>query len=175
MNQYLECAKITTTHGVRGGVRLECRCDSPAVLAALKRMYYPNTKTGAWNTLNVLHASVQKQMVVATFREISTLEEAIPLRDTVLYADRRDIPREEGTHFIADLLGLPILDADSGEEIGKLAEVLCPAGQDIYVIRRPDGSSFMMPAVPAFIAEIPTDGDGIPTAVCVHLIDGMME
>jgi len=36
---YLECGKIVSTHGVRGTVRLECYCDSPKVLATLKTMW----------------------------------------------------------------------------------------------------------------------------------------
>ena len=36
---YLECAMAVNTHGVKGGVRLASRCDSPAVLASLKTMY----------------------------------------------------------------------------------------------------------------------------------------
>ncbi|MFR5890771.1 MAG: 16S rRNA processing protein RimM, partial [Lachnospiraceae bacterium] len=40
MEKYLECAKIVGTHGVHGAVRLSSMCDSPEVLASLKRMYY---------------------------------------------------------------------------------------------------------------------------------------
>ena len=43
LNEYLECGCIVGTHGVKGTVRLENRCDSPKVLAGLKRMY---TKKG---------------------------------------------------------------------------------------------------------------------------------
>ena len=39
LEKYLECAKIVGTHGVRGMVRAECYCNTPAALAKLKRVY----------------------------------------------------------------------------------------------------------------------------------------
>ena len=173
MEKYLECARITTTHGVRGAVRLESRCDSPAALARLKRMYI-REKSGEFKKLTVTSASVQKQMVLASFAEVPTMEDAIALRDTVLYADRADSPLPRGAHFIADLIGLPGLDDASGQRLGTVEEVISPAGQDIYVVRRAAGEgTFMIPAVPAFVKGVDTASDA--PAVRVTLIEGMME
>ena len=36
-SQFLECGKIINTHGVRGGIKLESWCDTPADLASLGR------------------------------------------------------------------------------------------------------------------------------------------
>ena len=169
MEKYLECARVTTTHGVRGAVRLENRCDCPETLASLSRMY--KKEGGSWKPLTVLHASVQKSMVIATFKEIPAMEDAIAMRDVILYADREDIPLEEGAHFIADLLGLPVLDDTSGEKLGEVEDVICPAGQDIYVVKKADGGTFMIPAVAAFIRAVsPEEG-----FIRVSLIEGMMD
>ena len=169
MEKYLECARVTTTHGVRGAVRLENRCDCPETLASLTRMY--KKEGGCWKELTVLHASVQKSMVIASFREIPTMEDAIAMRDVILYADREDIPLEEGAHFIADLLGLPVLDDATGDKLGCVEDVICPAGQDIYVVKKEDGGTFMIPAVAAFIRAVsPEEG-----FIRVSLIEGMMD
>lgn len=173
MEKYLECARVTTTHGVKGAVRLENRCDSPAALARLKAMYI-REKDGSYRKLTVASASVQKQMVLASFKEIATMEEAIVLRDTVLYADRADIPLPRGAHFIADLMGLAVLDDASGKMLGHIEDVISPAGQNIYVIRREEGEgTFMIPAVPAFIKNVDTTSES--PAVRVTLIEGMMD
>ena len=34
-----ECGKIVNTHGVMGAVKIESWCNTPAVLAKLKRVY----------------------------------------------------------------------------------------------------------------------------------------
>ena len=171
MEQYLECARIASTHGIRGAVKLENRCDSPEVLADLPFMYLKN-KDGSMRKLTVEHTAVQKSMVIAAFREIGTIEEAAAFKWTILYADRDDVPLEEGAHFIADLLGLPVIDERAGR-VGILKDVQSPAGQDIYEVERPDGTTFLFPAVPAFVKKVETEGDG--AGIYVALIDGFLD
>jgi len=170
--KYLECGKIVSTHGVRGTVRLECYCDSPQVLAKLKVMY-AKEKDGTFRPFRVKASSVQKNMVLCTYDGVSTLDEAIPLKGTVLYADRADFRLKKGDFFIADLIGLPVVDAESGESYGVLSEVLHPGTHDVYVVEEADGRTFMMPAVPEFVLRIETEGDG--AGIFVKLIEGMRE
>lgn len=168
---FLECGQVVNTHGVKGAVRMANRCDSPAVLASLKTMYLP--ENGGYRALEVLRASVQKNMVLATFAGVDTLEGAVALRDKVLYAKREDLPLPEGSHFVADLLGLPVIDADTGEACGVLEDVTFPGAHPVYVVRDGEGT-YMIPAVPAFIIEI-SFGQEKPEGIYVRLIEGMRE
>lgn len=166
---YLEAARITGTHGVKGMVRLECLTDSPEILCELSALYLFDGKN--YTSLTLERASVYKGAVLAAFREITSLDDAIPLKGKFLFAARKDIPLEEGDHFIADMLGLPVFDNEIGE-VGILEDVITPAGRQVYVIKKADGGTFMMPAVPEFVLDIVTDGDD--AGIFVHLIDGMM-
>ena len=38
--EYLECGKICSAHGVRGVLKVEPWCDSPAVMVKLKSVYF---------------------------------------------------------------------------------------------------------------------------------------
>ena len=170
--KYLECGKIVGTHGVRGTVRLECYCDSPQVLAKLKVMY-AKQKDGTFKPFKVRASSVQKNMVLCTYENVTTLDEAIPLKGTLLYADRADFKLKKGDFFIADLIGLPVLDAETGEKYGVLGEVIHPGVHDVYVVEEENGKTFMMPAVPEFVIRIEADGD--KAGIYVRLIEGMRE
>lgn len=170
MEKYLECAKIVGTHGVHGAVRLSSMCDSPEVLASLKRMYY--RRGGALEELCVKSAFVHKSMVVASFDGVDSLDGAIAMRDLVLYADRDDIPRRDGDFFISDLIGLSVKDAESGEVYGTLSDVISPAGRDIYVVKKPSGGEFMIPCVGEFVKRISPEEDH---AIFVKLIEGMTD
>ncbi len=170
--KYLECGKIVGTHGVRGTVRLECWCDSPKVLAKLKVMY-AKEKDGTMTPFRVKASSVQKNMVLCTYESVGTLEAAIPLKGTVLYADRADFKLGKGDFFIADLLGLPVKDGESGEQYGILKEVLHPGTHDVYVVDEGEGKTFMLPAVPEFVLRMEIEGDG--AGIYVKLIEGMRE
>lgn len=169
-NNYLEAARITGTHGVKGMVRLECMTDSPEVLCDLPALYHK--KGGEHTALHIERASIYKGAVLAAFREITTLDDAIPMKGQILWAAREDIPLEEGDHFIADMIGLTVTDDVRGV-VGTLDDVITPAGRQVYVIKKTDGSTFMMPAVPEFVLDIETEGED--AGITVHLIDGMMD
>lgn len=171
LSKYLECAAIVGTHGVRGNVRLENRCDSPKVLASLKKMYIK--KGEVYTEMKVVHSSVQKNMVLTAFEGIESVESAAALRGTVLYAAREDFKLRKGDYFWADILGLPVIDNKSGDVYGTLSNILTPGAHQVYVVKR-DGGEFMIPAVDEFIKEISL-GDAREEGIYVELIEGMIE
>jgi len=170
--QYLECGKAVSTHGIRGTLRLENYCDTPETLAKIRTLY-KKEKNGTFTPMKVRAASVQKQMVLVSFDTVTTVEEAIPYKGTTFYADRADFRLKKGAVFLADIIGLPVLDADSHEKIGTLAEVITPGGREVYVIDDVAGGQFMVPVVPEFVKNIADEGDD--AGIYVKLIDGMRD
>lgn len=165
--QYLECGKIINTHGIAGAVKLESWCDSPEVLASFETVYFK--KGEVYKPVEVLRASVFKRFVLMTLEGITDIDAAAALKETVVYADRDELPIEEGQHFIADLVGLPVIDADSGKEYGILDDVINTGASDIYVIKSADGEK-MMPAVDEFVKEI-----DLERGIFVTPIEGMFD
>jgi len=168
--KYLEVARVTGTHGVRGMVRLENLTDSTDVLSSIRTVY--RKRDGVYSPLHIERASEYKGALLTAFREITALEDAIPMKGEYLFALREDIPTEEGAVFIADMIGLDVID-EANTAVGRLKEVITPAGRQVYIIEKPDGTTFMMPAVPEFVLEVETEGD-FPH-IRVHLIDGMAD
>ena len=167
LNEYLECGKIVNTHGVMGEVKIECYCDSPEVLASLKKVYIK--KDGIYDAAEVKRSFVSKNAVVMRLSCVSDMDSAQRMRDTVLYALRTDIPLDEGAYFIADLIGLDVIDADTKKVYGKIKEVINRGASDIYVIKTKAGE-VLFPAVGEFI-----DSVDIESAVYVKPIEGMFE
>lgn len=162
---YLECGRIINTHGCDGGMKLESWCDSPAVLCGLKRLYL--REGDGYRELSVRRSSVMKNFVLVWLDGISDMDTAQALVGTVVYLYREDIQLGEGDHFIADLIGLPIIDAGTGEKLGTLVNVTNAGASDIYVIDTPYGQR-MMPAVSEFVERIDLDD-----AIYVRPIEGM--
>ena len=109
--------------------------------------------------------------MLAHLSGIDTLEEAITYKGMYFYADRDDIPMEDGGVFVADLIGLSVFDISDGVTVGKVKDVLTDRVQDIYVVSDVNGGEFMIPAVPEFIRNVEADGER--AGVYVSLIDGM--
>jgi len=90
------------------------------------------------------------------------------LRGRVLYAKREDLPIPEGVLLVAELIGLPVYHADSGEQLGTLADVIHPGASDIYVINTPRGEA-MVPVVPEFVIEV-----SMEKGIALRPIEGML-
>ena len=157
MKQYIEIGKITNTHGVKGAVKVEPWCDTPSVLAKMKRIYFaPKLSGNEFSECTVMSGSVQKDKVLLTLNGIDTVEKAITLKNTVIFANREDIPIKKGSFLIADLIGLNVIDANTGRVYGKLTDVIQGGSGDIYDIKTENGSA-LMPAVKEFVKEIKLD------------------
>ena len=153
---FLECGKVLNTHGVRGAVKAECWCDSPAVFCRIGEMFLTPDGRGA---LTVVSASPYKGMALVTFAGISSPEEALRLKGKTLFCRREAIPVAPGAMLLADMIGLPVRDARDGRLYGTLTDVTDAPASALYTVTTPDGKEVLLPAVPAFVSRVdPAEG-----------------
>ena len=164
--QFLECGIIINTHGVRGAVKIESLCDSPEVLASLERVFV--LEGGKYREIEVKETSIFKQFVLATLDGVDDMDKAIAMKGTTLYANRDDFELGEGDYFIADLLGLPVIDNIDGKVYGKIKDVINRGASDIYVVTTPTGER-MMPVVDEFVKRV-----DLESGVYVETIPGLL-
>lgn len=154
MKQYLEIGKIVSVFGLKGEIKVQPWCDSPDFLCEFDTLYY---KSGT--PVVIEHSRVQKNIVIMKIEGCDSVEEAQKLRNRVLYMDRDDVELEEGAYFVQDLIGLKVVDADTGEEYGELTEVSETGANDVYHIRRADGKMLYAPAIPDVVKETDLDAE----------------
>ncbi|MCF2660539.1 ribosome maturation factor RimM [Pseudoflavonifractor phocaeensis] len=146
--QYLEVGKVTSTHGVMGEVRVQPWADSPEFLCQFKTLYVDQAH---W-PIKVERARVHKNMVILKFEGITDVPSALSMRNAILYIDRADAKLPKGSFFLADLMGLEVRDAQSGQVLGKIADIMNLPANNVYVVRGGE-RELLIPAVPQFIAE----------------------
>ena len=164
LQQYLEIGKITNAHGVMGEVKVQPWCDSPEFFCQFKTLYVDETH---W-PVKVERARPHKNMVIVKLEGVTDMNGALALRNAVLHIDRKDVNLPEGSFFLADIEGLEARDAQTGEVLGKIAEVLTLPANNVYVIRG-GKRELMIPAVPAFVAETNVEGGFIR----VNMMEGI--
>lgn len=164
--KYLECALIINTHGVRGDVKLESLCDTPKVLADLKRVYL--CENGTYREVKVLHTSIFKSFVLAALEGVDDMDKAMALKGKTLYASREDFDLAEGDYFIVDLIGLDVIDNISGKIYGRVTDVINRGASDIYVVKTESGER-MMPAVEEFVKRV-----DLEKGIFVETIPGLL-
>jgi len=146
--QYLEVGKVTNSHGVMGEVKVQPWCDSPEFLCQFDTLYVDEAH---W-PVKVERARPHKNMVILKLEGVTDMNGALAMRNAILHIDRKDAKLPEGSFFLADIEGLEARDAQTGEVLGKIAEVLTLPANNVYVIRG-GKRELMIPAVPAFVAE----------------------
>ena len=156
--EYLECGKICTSHGVRGALKIEHLCDNAKVLTSQKRVFL-RLKDGTFEERRVISASVAGKFVLMTLEGIDSREAAIAERGRMLYLHRSDIPVKRGAMLLSDMIGLPVVHAESGELLGTLSDISDVAGRTIYTVKT-DKGDVLVPAVDEFIKEI-NERDGV--------------
>ena len=124
--QYLPAGKIVSTHGLRGDVKILPWADSPEFLLDFDTVYL------AGKPYTVEDARVQKTCVLMKLAGVDSVEAAARLRDVVVEIDRDDAELPEGSMFIQDLIGLPVLC--EGKTLGKVKEILQLPANDVYVV-----------------------------------------
>lgn len=154
MNQYLECGKIVTTHGVRGEVKAEVWMDSPEELTRLRMLYFDGGKT----SVAVQQARVQKNMVILKLSGIDSPEQGSAFRGRVLWCDRKDVPLREGQYFLQDLYGLTVADADDGHVYGKLVDISETGANSVYHIEFDNKKIQLIPAIPEVVLKVDIEG-----------------
>ena len=148
MKQYLEVGKVTNVHGLMGEVKVQPWADSPEFLCQFKTLYVDE----AHFPMTVQRARVHKNMVIIKFEGPTDVPSALSLRNAILYIHREDVKLPEGSFFLADIYGLEVRDAATGEVLGEIADVLTLPANNVYVVRG-GARELMIPAVPQFIAE----------------------
>lgn len=160
MNEFLDCGQIVNTHGIHGEVRIVPWADSPDFLRQFSTLYVDG------RALSMTASRVHKGSVIARLQGVDTVEGAMALKGKTVQLFRADAKLPEGAFFLADIIGLDVVD-ENGNKLGTLREVLSPSVQQIYVVE--GQREIMIPAVPEFILETNIEAGYIR----VRLIEGM--
>jgi 16S rRNA processing protein RimM len=84
---------------------------------------------------------------------IDSREAAQGYKNTVLYLHRDDIPVPKGAMLIADMIGLPVVDFDTGRVYGEISDVRDGVRYKLYTVKT-DSGEVILPGVDEFIKEI---------------------
>lgn len=165
--RYLEAAKLTKTVGLKGEMRAQVLCDGCEVLTGfdlyLGKEHKPVRVTSAYPIAN--------DMCKLRIEGVDTVEKAKAMVGGVLYLDREDADLPEDTWFIADVLGLPVYDVDTGELYGEVKEVMQNGPTDVYLIKGGKRGELMFPAIPEVLINMDIENEKIEIRPLKGLFD----
>ena len=168
MEDYFKIGIITSSHGVRGEMKIYPTTDDARRFKKLKQVFV-ETKEG-FKVFEVESARVSDK-VLLKLKGIDTPEEVVKYRQRGIFVDRKNAVRlSKDEYFIADLIGIKVI-CDDGSELGTLKEVMPTGANDVYVVSMNDGKEVLIPAIKDCILDVDVE-EG---CMKVHLLDGLLD
>ncbi len=149
--RFLEIGKITNVHGLHGELKVYPWCDDAAFLCSFEELYLDQNGT---RPVQVQNARIQQNLVIMKLQGCDTREQAEAMKGKILYMDRNEVELEEGCYFIQDLIGLHVMDIDTGRQWGIIRDVMQTGANDVYQIwNEQEQKEYLAPAIPDVVLE----------------------
>lgn len=159
-SEFIEAGKIINTHGIRGEVKMEVWLDSPSFMKSFHRFFVKNKE------YKVLSSFVQKNFLIAHLEGIDDVNQAMTMKENIVFIKREDAHLKEGSYFLGDIIGFDVVN-EAGEKIGVLKEIFENPASMIYVVK--GEQERLIPGVPEFILGADLEAGTLK----VRLIEGM--
>ena len=169
MEDMLRVGVITSTHGVRGEVKVFPTTDDPNRFKKLKNVFLDTGKETV--SLDISSVKFFKNLVILKFKGYDNINEIEKYKGKDLWITREQaVPLGEDENFVADLIGLSVVTED-GTELGTMKDVLFTGANDVYVVERKEARELLLPAIKECIRKVDLEA-GIMT---VHVLDGLLD
>ena len=169
MEDFLQVGVITTTHGIRGEVKVFPTTDDPERFLDLETVYLDTGREK--KLLTISSVKFFKQFVILKFKEFDNINDVEPFRKKSLLVTREQaVPLEEDEYFIADLIGLRVI-TDEDKVLGELTDVLETGANDVYQVTDENGKEILLPAIKDCILSVDLEKGEMK----VHILEGLLD
>ena len=169
MENKLQVGVISSTHGVRGEVKVFPTTDDVKRFKRLKEVILETGKEEL--LLEIEGVKFFKQFAILKFKGFDNINDIEKYKGKSLFVTRKNaVPLRRDEYFIADLQGLSVEDED-GNLIGTLRDVMETGANDVYIVDMTDGREVLLPAIKECILDVDVEGGKIR----VHMMDGLLD
>jgi 16S rRNA processing protein RimM len=166
--EWATIGKIVAHFGLRGDLKVSSLTDIPNRFAQLDAVYL----SPDYERYTIKEVRPYKgTMVLLKLDGITnaTAAESLHDRDLCIPADQLSkLPPD--FYYQHDILGVSVVTL-ARRTIGTIVDILPTAGNDVYVIKAPDGKQFLLPAVKAIIKQV----DLLRRVMSIDPIDGLFD
>ena len=169
MEQFLRVGVISSTHGIRGEVKVYPTTDDPERFLDLDEVILDTGREH--KILEIEGVKFFKNQVILKFKGYDNINdiEKYPKKD--LLVDREHaVELGENENFIADLIDMEVV-TDEGKVLGTLTDVIETGANDVYAVKTPEGKEILLPAIRDCILDVNVD----EKRMTVHVMEGLLD
>lgn len=168
MDNYLRVGVISSTHGIRGEVKVYPTTDDVKRFDYLKEIILDTGKE--YIPLEIEQVKYFKNMPILKFKGINDINDIEKYRGKDLLITRENaVKLEAGEYFVFDLLYSEVFTED-GSSLGILTEIITTAANDVYVVKTKENKEILIPSIKECILDV----DVANKKITVHLLDGLL-
>lgn len=168
MEQLLQVGVISSTHGVRGEVKVFPTTDDLKRFKKLKKVILDTGKEQL--PLEVEQVKFFKQFAILKFKGIDNINDIEKYKGKSLLVDRENAVRlRKDEYFIADMIGMKVFTEDE-KEFGILKDVIETGANDVYAIETEEYGEVLVPAIKQCILDVDIENG----KMMIHLLEGLV-
>ena len=167
MEQFLQVGVISSTHGIRGEVKVFPTTDDAARFKKLKKVLLDTGKEQL--ELEVQSVKFFKQFVIVKFKGIDNINDIEIYKGKSLLVPREDaVALGKDEYYIADLIGMEVFTEEG--RFGVLKDVMETGANEVYIIDSNRHGEVLIPAIKQCILDVDIEGRKMK----IHLMDGLI-
>jgi 16S rRNA processing protein RimM len=168
MEDYLRVGVISSTHGIKGEVKVFPTTDNMERFKQLKQVILDTKKE--YKELEITGVKFFKQWTILKFKGFDNINDIEKYKGCDLLVTRENaVKLEKDEVFICDILDSVVI-TEEGEELGILTDVLLTGANDVYVVTTKEGKEILLPSIKECIKEVDVENKKI----LVHLMPGLL-
>ncbi len=167
MEQFLQVGVISSTHGIRGEVKIFPTTDDPARFKTLKKVLLDTGRERLG--LEIQSVKFFKQFVIVKFKGIDNINDIEMYKGKSLFIPREDaVALGKDEYYIADLIGMEVF-TEAGR-FGVLSDVMETGANEVYIVDSDEHGEVLIPAIRQCILDV----DIKEKKMKIHLIEGLI-
>ena len=169
MEQFLQVGVISSTHGLRGEVKVFPTTDDAARFQTLKNVVLDTGREKL--DLEIQSVRFFKQFVIVKFKGIDNINDIEKYKGKSLFVTRENaVELEEDEYYIGDLIGMEVYTDDSEERFGVLKDVMETGANEVYIITSENHGEVLLPAIKECILDVDVEKN----SMTIHLMKGLI-
>ena len=167
MEQILQVGVISSTHGIRGEVKVFPTTDDPLRFKKLKKVLLDTGREQL--ELEVQSVKFFKQFVIVKFKGIDNINDIEKYKGKGLFVPREDaVPLDEDEYYIADLIGMEVFTEDG--RFGVVKDVMETGANEVYIVESDDHGEVLIHTIRQCVLDVNVE----EKKMLVRLLDGLI-
>ena len=167
MEQFLQVGVISSTHGIRGEVKVFPTTDDPMRFKKLKKVLLDTGRERV--ELEVQSVRFFKQFAIVKFKGIDNINDIEKYKGKGIFVPREDaVPLDEDEYYIADLIGMEVFTEDG--HFGVVKDVMETGANEVYIIESDEHGEVLIPAIRQCVLDVNVEEKKMK----IRLMDGLI-